>query len=407
MGIVKADRRLMREMNNQQVLQRIRNNGPISRPELSEQTGLGLSTISNIISELLEQGLILEIGEGESSGGRRPNLIDLNPLARFAFGVKIGPGTVWISLFDLRARQLHMEEVVFDVSDVPEVLFGQIASVILKIKKEHRIANHLILGVGVSSSGIIDPSSGTCIYSPILNWTNVPIKEVLSQLTKLHISVENDVNAYSYGMLLRETDSSVTNMICITTGPGVGAGIILDRKLYRGSRGGAGEFGHISIDRNGPQCACGRKGCMEVMASDQFLLSRARQLLKTNGSPVLEKINDENKLSAKSLYYAAQLGDMETRSIFKELGENMGSGIADLINLFNPDKIVIGGEGVIASEFFMESLRAVAIQSSFPHLADHLDIVVDDGSEDIWLQGAATLVIDGFFNNLLVGTGGK
>ena len=397
MAMPKADRKLMREINSMQVLHQVRMHGPISRPELAEQTGLGLSTISNIVTELLESKLIREVGEGDSSGGRRPSLLDINELARYAFGVKIGPEQVWISSFDLRGHKISSREISFVQGAPPEELFEEISKVVDAMRHDDKIPKRSILGIGVSTSGLIDAKSGICLYSPILGWDNVSIRDRLSKLTRLDVIVENDVNAFAYGTSLHDANANTRNLICITTGTGVGAGIILDKKLYRGSLGGAGEFGHMTIDINGPKCACGRRGCLDVMASDKYLVARARESVAADEPSVLGTLADERKLSAMSVFLAAQLNDPLALHIYEEFGRNLGAGVANLINLFNPDKIVVGGEGAVASKFFMPTLRTTAFEQAFPHLTDHLEIVVDDGSEDVWLQGAALLVIEKFF----------
>ncbi|CAA7603093.1 ROK family [Acididesulfobacillus acetoxydans] len=397
MAMAKADRKLMREINNMHVLQRVRVSGPISRPELSEQTGLGLSTISNIVTELLAEQLVREVGEGDSSGGRRPGLLDINETARCAFGVKIGPKRVWISLFDLRMRQIDTEQFTFLSEEPPGILFTRVFAGMERLREKHRVSGQSVLGIGVSVSGLIDSEKGVCLYSPILDWENVPIGELLSQLSGLDVAVENDVNTFAYGTLLHEANASVKDMICITTGPGVGAGIILDRRLYRGSHGGAGEFGHMTIEQNGPRCSCGRRGCLDVLASDQFLLARAEDIIESGQSPRLQAIKADGKLSPAALFRAAESGDKAARNIYLELGRNLGCGVANLINLFDPEKIVIGGEGAVAAKFFVDTVRDVATKYAFPHLADQVEIVVDDGSEDAWLQGAAALIIEEFF----------
>jgi N-acetylglucosamine repressor len=397
MSIAKADRKLMREINNMHVLKLIRDRGPVARPELAEWTGLGLSTISNIVGELLDNKLVREVGEGDSSGGRRPGLLDLNELARYAFGVKIGPGKAWISLFDLRVRQITIEELEFTLESPPEDVLKDIMTAVERILAKNRIAKKLVLGIGICTSGLVDSVSGSCVFSPILNWKHVNIRAIVQQFSKLDVIVENDVNAYAYGNLLRESNADTTNMICITTGPGVGAGIVLGRQLYRGSRGGAGEFGHVSIDQDGPLCSCGRRGCLEVLASDQFLLRRAQELALSGESPLLHSLFNNGRLNQTTLLLAAQAGDEQVQALYREMGKNLGCGIANLINLFDPDKIVIGGEGAVASEFFVDTAREVAAQLSFPNLGESVEIVLDDGSEDIWLQGVAALMVDQFF----------
>ena len=292
---------------------------------------------------------------------------------------------------------ISRREISFQRDQSPDELFLEIANVIDTMRREDRITKRAILGIGVSTSGLIDAHRGVCMYSPILGWENVRIQERLEELTKLDVIVENDVNAFAYGTSLHEANENVRNMICITTGPGVGAGIILERKLYRGSRGGAGEFGHMTIDSNSYICPCGRRGCLEVLASDIFLVAKANEAVAANEPSVLKTIHDERELSASSVFLAAQLGDGTALTIYEQFGRNLGMGVANLINLFNPDKIVIGGEGAVASKFFMPALREAAYREAFPHLADELEVVVDDGSEDVWLQGSALLVIEKFF----------
>lgn len=391
----KADRKLMREINNMNVLQRIRANGPISRPELAEQTGLGLSTMSNIVTELLERKLVREVGEGDSSGGRRPNLLDINDSARHIFGVKIGPNHVWVALFDLRVRQMDTRVLESLPYTSYEELFACIAETIEDLRTKHRVSKANILGIGVSTSGLVDSTTGDCVYSPILHWENVPVGKMLGELSRMPVIVENDANAFAYGILRQEMNTEIANLICITTGPGVGGGIIVERRLYRGSHGGAGEIGHMTINHHGPKCSCGRSGCLEVLASDQFLLAKAQELVDTGQSATLVAMKD--KLTPNALLMAAQLGDVKVREIFIELGENLGHGLVNLINIFNPDKIVIGGEGIVAAEFFMDKVHETVQEYAFPHLADRLEIVSDDGGEDVWLQGVAALLADAFF----------
>ncbi len=387
----------MRAMNNRQILQLIRQYGPIARPDLAFQTGLGLSTISIIVAELIQAELVREVGEAESTGGRRPSLLDLNPNARYAFAMKVAPDRFWVSLVDLKGKPRATVEVPL----IPPVPWDDLAQMAVKqmetLRTKHRVAKRWILGIGVSTSGLIDPHTGVCRSSPLLGWNEVPVRETLERMTRLDVLVENDVNAYAFGMWAQENEGGRRNLICITTGPGVGAGIILEGKLYHGSQGGAGEFGHTTIDLHGPPCKCGRRGCLEVLASDQFLLARATDLAGMGRSARLLGLVKEGQLTPASFYKAAQAGDEVARLIYRELGEHLGCGLVNLINLFNPDKIILGGEGVVAAPFFMDTVRQTVKNYAFPHLADSVEIVVDDGGEEVWLQGAALLVVEQFF----------
>lgn len=387
----------MREINNINVLRVIRADGPISRIEIAERVGLGVSTISNITTELLESKIILEVGEGDSSGGRRPNLLDLNGTARYVFGVKVGPGTVWVALLNLRATLVAVEEIPFSLDSEAESVLQLIADTVDKLCIKHKISRAKVMGIGVSTSGAVSLETGVCLFSPILGWRNVPIRSSLEKKTRLDVIVENDVNAFAYGTLQQVGNQGLKNLLCVTTGVGVGAGIIIEGKLFRGSSGGAGEFGHMSIDMNGPLCNCGRRGCLEVMASDQYLLTQAKEAIKAGESQILGTFDRDGTLTPSAILSAARVGDATALRLYDELASHLGQGIANLINLLNPDKIVIGGEGAVASTFFMDRVHASARQAAFPHLAENLEITVDDGREDAWLQGAASFVIERFF----------
>lgn len=397
MAIRKGDRRLMRELNNAHVLRVIRAEGPISRVEISEKTGLGLSTVSNIVNELFESKILLEVGEGDSSGGRKPNMLDLNYSARYIFGVKIGAGQTWIALTDLRGTLLELNEFAFPIQSDPSQLLLTISDTIKGIIRQRKLLKSALLGIGVGVSGLVSSETGVCLYSPILHWKEIPLKTELERMTRLPVMVENDVNTFAYGKLQLEFQRKVSSLICVTTGIGVGAGIVIDGKMYRGHDGGAGEFGHVSIDIHGPVCSCGRKGCLDVLASDQYLLQRAHQLAEEGQSLLLQSFRDSNNLSPDAILSAAQAGDPAAKQIYREMASHLGHGIANLVNLFNPEKIVIGGEGIVAAPLFIETVRQTVEQAVFPRLNAYLEISLDDGREDTWLQGAAFLVIENFF----------
>jgi len=153
----------------------------------------------------------------------------------------------------------------------------------------------------------------------------------------------------------------------------------------------------MSIDIHGPVCNCGRRGCLEVMASDQYLLTQAREAIKAGESQILATFNQDGALTPTAILSAARVGDVTALRLYDELASHLGQGIANLINLLNPEKIVIGGEGAVASSFFMDRVYASARQAAFPHLAENVEITIDDGREDAWLQGAASFVIERFF----------
>jgi predicted NBD/HSP70 family sugar kinase len=239
-----------------------------------------------------------------------------------------------------------------------------------------------ILGVGIGISGFVDAEAGVDLYSPILGWREVPIRAPLEQRLGLPVYVENDVNALTLAERWYGAGRNFRDFICITVGEGIGAGVVIGGELYRGAAGGAGELGHTTINPDGPRCRCGERGCLEVYASDRFLLHQA-SALGYQGIP--------------ELITAAQNGDGTARQVFHDMGRALGIGTKNIVNLLNPEAVVLGGERLDAADLFLPAFEEEVRRHSFPKEAEELAIVRAELGEDGFLVGAATLVVREFF----------
>jgi predicted NBD/HSP70 family sugar kinase len=239
-----------------------------------------------------------------------------------------------------------------------------------------------ILGVGIGISGFVDAEAGVDLYSPILGWREVPIRAPLEQRLGLPVYVENDVNALTLAERWYGAGRNFRDFICITVGEGIGAGVVIGGELYRGAAGGAGELGHTTINPDGPRCRCGERGCLEVYASDRFLLHHA-SALGYQGIP--------------ELIAAAQNGDGTARQVFHDMGRSLGIGTKNIVNLLNPEAVVLGGERLDAADLFLPTFEEEVRRHSFPKEAEELAIVRAELGEDGFLVGAATLVVREFF----------
>lgn len=384
--IAKGDNRLLRNLNRVLILNLVRQHGPISRVKLAQETGLESSTITSIIKDLLEIGIVQEIGRGESRGGRRPILLDLNPLYGVTLGVKVESCRLLLGLLDLKGRLLVKTEEAFPKGSDPRTVFAALQ------RGLHRLLpnEENLLGIGIGVSGFVDQATGTLVYSPILGWKRVQISKILEEELKLPVFVDNDVSALTLAELWYGAGRHFRNFLCVTVGEGIGAGIVIEGRLYEGALGGAGEIGHICIDPDGPRCRCGEIGCLEVFASDAFLERRAQEALRA-GQGTFQQPTPE------ALVEAARRGDTVAQRLFVEMGRYLGLGLKNAVNLLNPEAVILGGERAGAYPFFGPALEEEVRKHAFPEEAKELNILLAELGEAGWLIGAATLALSPIF----------
>jgi predicted NBD/HSP70 family sugar kinase len=256
----------------------------------------------------------------------------------------------------------------------------------------HRLLPHdtRLLGIGIGISGFVDRATGTLIYSPILGWEGVEIAKSLEEEYNIPVFVDNDVNALTLAELWYGAGRHFQNFICVTIGEGIGAGIVIEGHLYEGAAGGAGEIGHTCLDPSGPRCRCGEAGCLEVFASDTFLTRRAQEALQM-GQGLFQSPAPEELLAA------ARRGDPIAQGIFAEMGRHLGLGLKNVINLLNPEAVILGGERINAYTFFGPALEEEVHKHAFPQEAKELRILLAELGEAGWIIGSATLALSSIF----------
>ncbi len=324
----------IRDINRQIVLNYVRDREPISRAEISRETALQRSTISTIVESLKNKGLIEEIGEGESTGGRRPTMLRLRAAGPIAIGVAIRPTRTLVATCNLAGRVIDRQEFPSD-SDPEESLKKIIASV-RYFSERHKAS---IEAVGVTIPGLVDPASGHAIYVPYFKWRDLPIEREISSATGLPVTIDNDANSVALAELWfgRPEVTDARDLIMIVVGAGVGTGIIIDGLLYRGERGAAGEFGHMIVGSEAPvACSCGNFDCWEAFSSERAALARYRRLCK--------KGNQSETISFPSLIDRALSGEPEATAALVETAHYLGIGISNLVVGFSPEVVVVGGE---------------------------------------------------------------
>jgi predicted NBD/HSP70 family sugar kinase len=386
-----GNRDLIRAINRSAVLNMIKARGPISRREVAQRTGLSAATVTGITADLIAEGLIFEKAQGDSRKGRPPILLALNPRGGYVIGLKLTEGLVIGALTDLEATVLAKRQVELAGHRVEDAVEAM-AEAVRGLVADGRIRRGQLLGVGVGLAGTVDAERGLLRQSPHFGWRDVPLGDMLQRRVRVPVWIDNDVNTLTLTEKWFGEGQGVDDFLTVTVGRGVGMGIVVNGQVYRGMVGGAGEFGHTVVDPEGPPCDCGKRGCLETFVADPALLRLgAEAAARGEIPPPIERADD--------LIAQAKAGNPAARAIFAHAGEILGRGIANLVNLFNPQRIIISGEGVRAGDWLFGPMRSTIAREVMPGLADMTEIRIDTWGDDAWARGAASLVLRELFES--------
>ncbi len=322
----------IRDINRQIVLNYVREREPISRAEISRETELQRSTISVIVEALKLEGLVEEVGEGESTGGRRPTMLKLCTKEAIALGVAITPTLTTVATSDLAGRVISQQE--FPTNPDPQKTLDEVIALVSK----HSQLNRGVEAIGVSLPGLVDPATGTAIYVPYFQWRDLPVAEVISSAINLPVIIDNDANAVALAELWfgRPEVCDARDFIMVLVAEGVGTGIIFDGQVYRGQRGAAGEFGHMVIGTNAPvACSCGNHDCWEAFSSERAALARYAKL--SGGGAT-------SSCGFPTLVDRALGGEANAKAALVETAHFLSIGISNLVVGFSPEAVVVGGD---------------------------------------------------------------
>ena len=319
---------LVKKENKTLVLQTIKEKAPISRASIAQVTGLNKGTVSSLVSELIEEDFIQESGTGESSGGRRPVMLLLNDKAGFTISIDLGVKKILGALTDLSGNRIIEREIPITDSSL-EIVTDILYDLIDQLKENAPLSRYGIVGIGIAVPGVVT-TEGEILLAPNLGWKKVQLKKMLSDRYQLPIIVENEANAGAYGEFMYGAGQHSQELIYISASIGIGVGLILDGKLYKGLRGFSGEFGHMTIEKDGRACRCGNRGCWELYASEKALLELAKNdgLSVDSIAEIIKKAGEQNGVAIKAL---------------GQVGDYLGVGITNIIHIFNPEQVIIGG----------------------------------------------------------------
>ena len=384
-NVARAD--TIRYINRQIVLNYVREKEPISRAEISQETALQRSTVSLIVDELKQRGLIYEI-EGESTGGRPPSLLRLRAAGFLAIGVDIGTAHTTIAVSDLVGRVVDREEFPTD----PDVraTFRRVMSGVQRFIKIHR---H-IEGIGVCVPGLVDPETGTALFIPHFKWRNWPLSSELRKATELPVTVDNDANAAALAELWlgRPEIRDVRDFILVLVEEGLGTGIIFDGQVYQGVAGAAGEFGHMTIGRGAPvACAAGSEECWEAFGSERATLARYKQ----------RRQGFAEEITFLQLIEKAFAQDQAAKDALLETAYYLGLGIANLTKGLSPEVVILAGNIARAWPLISGELRSTLAANTICSGLPLAPVFASTLGDDTRLMGALSLVLASKFASVV------
>lgn len=373
----------MRSKNQQDVFELIHRQGPISRAEIAARLRLSPAAITNITAELISRQLIYEARSAEAGGvGRRAILLDVAYDGVTVAGIKLSNAGLTCALTNLNAEVLVTALQPLSSTE-PDVVLRAVEDALSKLRaaasKDGRPTE--VAALGISLPGLVDVDGATVRHSPLLGWNRVPIGSLLEDRLGMPVVVENDVNSLALGEAWFGHGILHPTFLVVTLGRGVGLGIVIDGQLFRGPNGGAGEFGHVPLDPNGPVSNHSARGTVEAFLSDDALLADARE----RGAPLPDDAGPDD------LVRLADEGDASARATLAAAGAMLGRALGILVNLFAPTLVVLSGEGMRAVSFLLPEATRVLRDTAFGDLADQVDLVVDRWGDDAWARGAAAL----------------
>lgn len=374
-------------------------NGCKSIPELSKMIRMSTPTITRAIDELIQKGFLVEEGIGSSSGGRKPNLYGLNPSARYVMGIDISRYHVRIGIFNFNNKPVveikTIDQGLETSPDILQTLKNEVTTFI----KESGIDENKLVGIGIALPGLIDLHTGIS-YSYLQD--EKPASIQFENIFNHPVFVENDTKVMALGELAFGAAQGKQNVLCLNIGSGIGLGMILNGKLYKGNSGFSGEFGHIQVDPGGQLCYCGKIGCLETLASGTTMIKRARREIAEGASSIIKTIvnGDINKISIDTVLKAAQQGDQFAIGLLSNIGEHLGRGIAILIHLFNPELIIIGGELTNAENYITDPIQQNLNKYTIAKIRRDAQIITSELGENAGLMGTVALVMNKVFQKV-------
>lgn len=386
---------LLRELNRFRVLDCVRRFEPISRTEIVQRSGLSRGTVSGLVAELMEEGLAHEVtleDRGAAARGRPRILLQMNPDAAFVAGVKISMHQLSVTVTNLRGDPLASLTLPLHPHRLgPQGVAATVEQGVRQAVARAGLGIGALGGVGIGAPGFIESRAGVSHWSPILGDEPVRFAQMAQDRLGVPVVIQNDADMVARAERWFGHGQDVDDFAVVTLEAGVGLGLYLRGALQEGAHGLSSEFGHVklAIDQ-GPTCRCGQRGCLEAFVGNYALLREARGHIDAPAQPDEIEIDREVRRMAG----AARAGHAGLRAVFERAGQALGVGIANLVNLLDPAKVVVSGAGIHAADLMTPAMREAFALNAIRGAAGRCEIVVREWGDDVWARGAASLILE-------------
>lgn len=391
-----GDQWLVRRLNTAVILNCLRLNAPQSRAEISGKTGLNRSTVSSIIGTLIQDGLVQEIEFQKDKVGRPGMLLELSPGGACAIGVETGVNFLSIMLADFVAQPIWRKRVAMDPEVGQAAFIEHTGDLIQEALNQAQQTGSQPLGICVGVPGLVDVWPGELVFAPNLKWAHVPLRQMLMKRFDVPVFIENDANAAALGEYYFGVAREIENFIYLSADVGLGGGVVLGGKLFRGNSGYAGEVGHMALDPNGPLCGCGRRGCWESLVGPRVVVQNIQATLRNGTTSLVRELaqGDIDSITFDHVIEAAHANDSLALDALKDIARWLGFGIANLVNIFNPQLVVLGGALARASTILIPVIETTVRENALGQPCESLKIAISAYGSEACIVGAASIVLE-------------
>ncbi|WP_147820360.1 ROK family transcriptional regulator [Salidesulfovibrio onnuriiensis] len=389
----------LKTLNQYQILNTIRIAGSISRIEIAQIVGHSRATVTNITAKMIASGLIYEKEvEGTAARGRNRILLAINPDAAYVVGVKVSAFRIGCVVTDILANVKSSVVMPVRTSERPaEFVADLIEEAIRHCVLEAGLSLKQVSGIGIGVPGLVDSREGVSYWSPLYRRGDITLRDLIQDRFGISTYVDNDSNTVALSQLWRGQGMGINNFAVVTVEDGLGMGVVIDGELYRGSNGFAGELGHFVAVPGGEPCRCGKKGCYEAYVSNFGILNAAKRLCREG----TWQCADMEALAYEEVLEAARAGNQDLVEVFNRAGSYLGHALAGLIQIFNPSRIIVTGNGIRAGELMFGPMRAMLEESVWPEMHSKTEVVVHEWQDMDWSLGAACLVLQELYKSPL------
>jgi glucokinase-like ROK family protein len=398
----KGSPQFINRLNKIRILNIIRENKYISRADIAKVSKISAPTVTRIVESLIsDEALVRQVGIGESSGGRKPTLIEFSGLDNFVIGIDLGTTHIDGVLANLNAKTIIAVRQETKLHEGFESIMSQTAEIICELQNHPKAKNKKIHGVGLAVPGLVNRRDNIIETSPDLNWEYVDLKKTLSDRCDLPIKLDNVNRVMALGELWYGVGKTAKNFIVINVGYGIGAGIIIEGIPLYGSFGMAGEFGHMTMEKHSKiKCSCGNYDCLEALASGHSIAQRAQESISSGEKSLLTDIAKKGTdfIDAKLVAQAARKGDLVSSRIFNQAIEYLGIAISGIINLLSPEVVLIGGGVSQAEDLIFDKIREIASQRTIKTKSRNVIIKPVTFGLNAATKGAVALILNEVLN---------